>query len=359
MLNTNSKTRPLASQAVMKMRILVLSLTALLVGGFNADDALAQGVFTKTGSVGAQFLKIGVGSRYLGMGEAAVAAKGDAFSLYWNPAALTEIEGHQLAFSRADWILDVTLTYAAYAHRFEGVGVFALGLTAMNMPEMEVTTTANSESQDGIGQFYNASSYALELGFARELTPRFALGGGVKYIYESIFTETSSGFAFDIGTIMYTGLRSLRLGMNISNLGGGMRFSGPRLAVQVQSESDTTNTPDSDGRLLVESYELPLVFRLGMAYDFDFNMDSRLTVTTELKHPNDNVQQGAVGLEYGWKERFFLRGGYKINYDEEDLTFGAGLNTPFGQESNLSLDYAWTDFGRLQSTHRFSVNVAF
>ena len=55
-----------------KIIILCAALMIVLGGsGFAAD-------YTKTGSVGAQFLKIAVGSRYQGLGEASVAVVDDA-----------------------------------------------------------------------------------------------------------------------------------------------------------------------------------------------------------------------------------------------------------------------------------------
>ncbi len=341
----------------LKLVCLAATLGAVMVVTLIATTAttIAQ-TFTKTGTTSGEFLKIGVGSRYLAMGEAAVASTGDAFSIYWNPAALSEIEGQQVALAYSDWILDVGLSYGVYANRIEGLGVFAVGLTVLNVPKAEITTTTQ---QEGTGAFYTASSYALTASFARELTTRFSLGGSVKFISESLATETSSAVAFDVGTILYTGLRSLRLGMSVSNLGSDLKFSGQNLNKPIPPDTDTLNIPPTDGELNVESGPLPLTFRMGVAYDLDLSLDSRLTFAGELKHPNDNVQQGSVGMEYGFHEKFFLRSGYKINYDEENLTFGAGLLTPFASASDLSIDYAWSSFGRLSSVHRFSVSLSF
>ncbi|MBN4076295.1 PorV/PorQ family protein [Gemmatimonas aurantiaca] len=338
-----------------RVLVLVGVIASLLI---NSSEVFAQSANAnnKAGTTSGQFLKIGVGSRYLGMGEAAVAAKGDAFSIFWNPAALTEIEGSELAFAHTNWALDVSLSSVAYAWRWEGLGAVAFGLTALNVPELEITTVESNESQQGTGRYYDAPAYAIQAAFARELTPRFAFGAGVKYVYESIHTETASTIAFDFGTMLYTGLRSLRMGMSISNLGGDLRFAGPSLAAQVD---DSTFRDGDDASLDVNSADLPLTFRFGMAYDLDFSLDSRLTLATEMKHPSDQVRQSSFGLEYGWKNQFFLRSGYKFNYSEEGLTFGAGLKAPFGTSSRLLIDYAWSDLGRLQSAHRFSLNLAF
>ncbi len=349
-----SKSLQNRSTAVIRLVMaLAVSAQVLLI---SAPEIVQAQTFTKTGTTSGEFLKIGVGSRYLAMGEAAVASTGDAFSIFWNPAALSEVEGQQIAMAYSDWILDIGISYGVYATRIEGMGVLAVGVTALNVPSMEVTTV---QQQDGNGLFYDGSSYAVTAAFARELTPRFSFGGSVKYISETIFTERASAVAFDVGTMLYTGLRSLRLGMSISNLGSDLKFSGQNLNVPIPADSNSNSNPAADGQLNVESGQLPLTFRMGVGYDFNMSLNSRLTFAGELKHPNDNVQQGSLGMEYGFHERFFLRSGYKINYDEENLTLGAGLNTPFASQSNLSIDYAWSSFGRLSSVHRFSVNLSF
>lgn len=345
---------------MMTHRVLTISLLTTLWLGLGAP--LTTGAEpSRQGTVGAQFLKIGVGARYLAMGEAAVASKGDAFSMYWNPAAMTETEGQQIGFAHTDWLLDVTLNYIAYQRRFEGKGVLGVAMTSMSVPKMEITTV---DEQEGTGQSYDASSFALQVGFARELTPRFSFGGAAKYVHERIFRETSSAIAFDFGTMLYTGFRTLRLGMNISNLGGDVRYDGPNLTTNVNDNTNDNgvtdpSSPDVGARLLVESYSLPLTFRVGMGYDWEFNAGSRLTMAAEMKHPNNAQQQGSLGMEYGWHERFFLRSGYKFQYDEQGLTLGGGIMTPIFGDTEMGIDYAWSDFGRLSSAHRFSVTMGF
>ena len=106
-------------------------------------------------------------------------------------------------------------------------------------------------------------------------------------------------------------------------------------------------------------YDIPLTFRVGLAYDFLIGDESKLVVALEAKHPNDNVQQGAIGAEYDWQRKYFLRAGYKLNYEEEGLSLGGGFRTNLTGETDLVLDYAWMDFGRLSSVHRFSASINF
>lgn len=318
--------------------------------------ASASAEFTRNGSAGAQFLKIGVGSRYQGIGEASVAVASDVYSMYWNPAGLAEISGSQISFTNVNWLLDVDVNYMGYAQYFENVGTFGASVTILSMDDQEITTF---EQQDGTGEYYGASSFAVGLSYARNLTTKFSFGMSVKYIGEKIDFVKSQGVAVDFGTLLYTGFRSLRLGMSITNMGPKMRFSGSNLEVPYDPRPDADNNPDVLAELKASDYDLPLSFRVGVAYDVDFGPKSMLTVAAELKHPNDHEQQGAFGAEFGFDEHYFVRGGYKINYDEESLALGAGIDLPISEETNLLIDYAWQDFGRLQSAQRFSVGFRF
>jgi hypothetical protein len=147
--------------------------------------------------------------------------------------------------------------------------------------------------------------------------------------------------------------------MSISNMGPEMQFSGPSLDVRYDDQGGQGANDAVGAQLKTTPYDFPLSFRLGLAYDIEFDPSAVLTLAADLKHPSDNVEQGALGAELAVYERFFLRGGYKVNYDEESFSMGAGLTTPVTEGSRLVIDYSWQDFGRLNSAQRFSVGFAF
>ncbi|MFH2036131.1 MAG: PorV/PorQ family protein [Candidatus Zixiibacteriota bacterium] len=340
-------------------KIIILTVAAvLLISSVQADD------FSKVGTAGAQFLKIGVGARYNSLGEASVALSDDIYAMYWNPAGLTGIENNEMAFTYVNYLLDVNLNYIAFARRFEDFGVLGVSATMLSMGEQEITTY---DEPDGTGDTYTASSYAFQVSYAKDLTANFSFGASVKFIGEKIYRETANGFAFDFGTMLYTGFRSLRLGMNISNMGPEMSFDGPDLTVgydpgvpdPTSEEENNSNFDPYSANINTNPYDIPLTFRVGVAYDFLFGDASKLILAMEAKHPNDNVQQGALGAEYDWQGKYFLRAGYKLNYEEEGLSLGGGLKTNLTGGTDLTLDYAWMDFGRLNSVHRFSASINF
>ena len=330
----------------------IITSTLLLV--LLAAPASAE--FSGVGSCGAQFLKIAVGSKYQAMGEAAVAVVDDVYGTYWNPAGLAEIENSQVSFTNVNYLLDISLNYVGYAKNFEDVGVFGIYTTILSMGDQEITTL---EQQEGTGEYYSATSYVVGISYARQMNTQFAFGASMKYIGERIHNEEAEGFAFDFGTMLYPGLNSLRLGVSISNMGPEMEFSGSDLIVSYYDETgDDAGAPVS-AELNTNPYDLPLVFRIGAAYDVQVTPNSVMTVAGELKHPNDNIQQGAMGAQLAFNDMFFLRGGYKINYDEEGLSVGGGIDTRVAKTTRLVIDYAWQDFGRLESTQRFTVGFTF
>lgn len=331
----------------MKKTILLVLLVALIVGPASAE-------FSKVGSSGAQFLKIAVGSRYQALGESSVAVVNDVYAMYWNPAGLSEIETSQISFTSVNYLLDIDLNYIAFAHPIENVGVLGASVTVLSMDDQEITSY---DETDGTGELYSASSYAIGVSFARYLNTRFAFGASVKYIGEKIHNEKATGLGIDFGTLVYTGYKSLRFGMSISNMGPEMQFSGSDLVVPYDDGNSNNNTIGAE--LKTTPYDIPMVFRLGMAYDMDFGTNSILTVSTEYKDPNDYKPQGSIGAEFAYDSKFFLRSGYMYNYEEQGISFGGGINTSLGNDSRLMIDYAWQDFGRLESTQRFTIGFTF
>jgi hypothetical protein len=321
-------------------RILIFIFVFALVTSASAE-------ISKVGSSGAQFLKIGIGSRYQAMGEASAATVNDVYAMFWNPAGLASIENGSVGFTNVNYVLDLNLNFFGLAKNFENIGVIGVSTTVLSADNQEITTF---DQQDGTGQSYSVSSYTFGITYARMLTARLAFGGTLKYIGERIHLENANGFAFDFGTMLFTGFRSLRMGMSITNMGDNMKFQGPNLSILNAS---------IPAELKTSPYELPMSFRFGLAYDFPIGSKTNLMVASDLKHLNDNYEQGSIGAEFSYAERYFLRGGYKINCSEEGLALGGGLRTTLSRDTKLVLDYSWQDLGRLESSQRFSVGITF
>ncbi len=82
-------------------------------------------------STGAAFLKIPVGPRVCGTGEAAVAYIDDASALFYNPAGLASVQTFDVLLAHNQWLLDMNHEYVAGAYGYEGLGVFGLANTRL------------------------------------------------------------------------------------------------------------------------------------------------------------------------------------------------------------------------------------
>ncbi|MCF7822980.1 MAG: PorV/PorQ family protein [Candidatus Marinimicrobia bacterium] len=344
-----------------KMLILLLSLLV----------ANSYGQY-KGGTTAAPFLKIGIGSRAIGMGEAFVAMSDDASGLYWNPAGISRSSGPELMFSRTDWIADISVDYAGVIMPLYGLGTVGASITSVGMEDMAVRTEDNP---DGTGEFFSSSFLALQTSIARNLTDRFSIGFNIKYIQEQIWHMKASGFAIDMGTLFTTQFNDMKLGMNISNYGTPMSMSGRDALVRYDPDENAEGNNDQiPANLAMSSWDLPLLFRVGAAMDVMEMGVSKLTLAVDALHPNDGYESINIGAEFNVMDKFFLRGGWKSPYFEpdaglkrqkveardDDWTLGAGFNLPlFGTGTGVKFDYAFANYARLNDVQRFSMNIYF
>jgi len=318
----------------------------------------SQSGTNKTGTTAAQFLKIGVGSRPLGMGGAFTTFSGDLNAMYWNPAGIADIYSREANFNHIDWIADVNYDYASFASGIPDIGTVGLFVSVLSMGEMKVRTI---EQPEGTGEFFSYGTMMIGISYARNLTENFAIGFNAKYIREKMYNESASAVALDIGTLYSIPLlNEFRIGASISNFGPKVKLEGRDLYRITQVGAGIGNQINTLVEL--EEFELPLTFRVGVAADFVKTGDQRLTAAVDAIHPNDNTEAMNSGIEYSWNESVFFRAGYKSMFEEggeQGLTFGFGFNTRLFNSALLCIDYAFQDFGRLQNAQHISVGIKF
>ena len=316
---------------------------------------------TKSGTTAATFLTIDTGVRGSGMGSAYVSVSDDINAMYWNPAGVARIREKQALFTNVQWIADITFNYAAVAIPAGQIGTFGMNASFMSTDEMMVTTI---QEPDGTGETFQVGSYALGLIYAKELTDRFSIGFNVKYIQEQIYHSTARGMAIDVGTLFDTQFQGLKIGMSISNYGTKMRMSGRDMLIQSDIDPlKNGNNENINANLQADTYDLPLLFRVGMSVDVLKGLyNSHLILSADALHPNDNTESVNIGAEYAYNNLVAVRCGYKNLFrenSEEGLCLGGGLNMKVTGNAFLHLDYAWGDFGILKDVQKFAIGLTF
>lgn len=287
----------------------------------------------------AQFLKIGVGGRASAMGDAFVAVANDVSALYWNPAGLSQFSENQIIFSHNEWVVDVNHDFIGGVYHLDDANTFGVAITSLSMDEMKVTT---EYAPFGTGEYFGFSDFAMALSYSRKMTEQFSFGGTVRYIEETLDVLKMRGLMIDLGTYYWTGLGTTRFAVAVTNFGNDLAPDGEVVLIRNRRKSEW------------QSFSPPTMFRIGFAFEPYENEEHRVTTSIQLNHPNDNSENISLGVEYVWNKMFFARGGYKFNVEEQNYTFGAGINVPVSF-ANVSVDYAFANFSRLGSAHRFSI----
>ncbi len=323
---------------------------------------------SKVGTTAAQFLGISVGPRAIAMGGAYVASASDVTSLYWNPGAFVQASRSEFNFSNTQWLVGTKFRWLGFMYNFDGDNAIGASLTQLDYGTEPVTTVAAPE---GTGDNWSANDFAFALSYARRLTDRFSIGGSAKFITQTIWHETASTFAFDVGLLFVTGFNDMRLGVSLTNFGGDMKMEGQDLMNQIDIDPQNSGSNKNNvASLKTESWPIPLAFRVGLAMDVVKNDMFTVTVATDGVLPNDNQASVNLGGEIGWNNMVFLRGGYKSAFrasskvfDREDqqegLGLGAGVRYTAPGIATVAVDYAYDQFGLFGNLNTIALSISF
>jgi hypothetical protein len=324
--------------------IKILFVLILVLSHFN------YGQFNKAGRTSMQFLKIGNGSRQVALGEASIAGVLDVNSIFWNPAAITGIANAEAAFNYNKWIGDLNVLSGAVGYNLDGIATFALNYVSLDYGEIPeaLTTSTGGGIDTRTGSYFSGSDVMVGFGIAKKFTDKLSIGVNVKYIQEKLYVYSSSLWGFDVGSYYDTQWRGVRIAMSAQNFSTQARF------LHTKQEE-------------LQSYEIPLVFRIGVSMDLLGGQDlflggepdqHKVTFNADAIHTNDYKERLHVGLEYKIFNILSLRGGYKINYAEGNLSFGVGIDYSI-DGIRLNFDYAYVNYDFLESPHRFTVSLGF
>ena len=309
--------------------------------------------FAPVGTAVAQFLEIGLGARATAMGEAYTAMTDDAGSVFWNPAGLANVTQRSLFTAYNTWPAGISIGGVSAAIKVGNIGTFALSSVYLMTDDMEITTIAAPE---GTGEYFAISNYSLGLTYARYLTDRVAVGITGKMVHEGYWDYGYTSWALDLGTQYNTGFHGMKIAMSVLHFGPDISFDGNYIDY---SDPLSFNAQPEPLPKNFDPYSLPVNFRFGVSINALETELHRLTAAADMIHPNNNLEQYNLGFEYGFRDMFFLRGGYRLAADEGGLSFGGGANLSLAGDLGLFADYSFTDMGILNSIHRVSLGLSF
>ncbi|MFH0992416.1 MAG: PorV/PorQ family protein [bacterium] len=301
--------------------------------------------FGQVGTSGAQLFKINFDPRASALGYAAASVVNNAAALYTNVAGLESIAKADVAFSYTPWFADITMGSFVAAYRIQDIGVVGFQVCGFSTDE-EITTV---DQENGTGVRYNIQNTVVGLSFTRRIMDKLAIGIQGKYIRESYYDHTTSGIAFDIGSNYDLGMMGSRLALTLQNF-------GPDLDALQGTFRDYSDSNLEKG---LNGAPLPVTFRASFTMEPIIEESYRVRFIADLVHPNDNIEHYNIGCEALLLDFLALRGGVKLNYDDESFALGIGVNGGQFLGQNLRFDYSYEKFTILPSIQKFSVGFSF
>ena len=321
---------------------IILSVLLVIIFIFNvsAKEKLAQSGF--------QFLSVGQDARAVAMGNAFTTMEGASNALFYNPAGIARINSMvDISANMFTFIADIKhLSFAGTFNPFEGqYGVFGFSLQSVDYGDLEQTMVwQNPDGYIDLNNEFNPTALSVGLGYGRQLSEKFVIGGQIKYVTqylgesmipgEGMVKNIAGALAFDFGTIYRTGFESLTFGMSVRNFSEEIKFEE-------------------------EGFQLPLTFKIGISANLmDFAMPGEkehdLMLLVDAVHPRSKNEYLNVGMEYEFMNSFAVRLGYITGQDETDVSYGLGL-----KQFGFGVDYAYSPFGVFDDLHRFTIHFSY
>jgi len=330
---------------IIKNKFLII-LTLIISITFSAH----AGNLKKIAQTGMKWLSIPVGARASALGSAYTAMSDDVSSIFWNPAGIAYTDRGHVFLTQTRWIADINVNAGALTYKYRNWGVIGISFASADWGTINGTQLANNAQGFEETGTFSPSDWALGITYAKQISNAFALGGTVKYLSENLgsgsigtldnpskYNAEMNLFAFDVGTYYFTGFKDLRFAVSFQN------FS-------------------SEKKYRAEHFPLPLTFKFGVAMDVlqlaRDESEHQIMLAVDAIHPRDYTERIHFGLEYNFRKMFFLRGGYKTNYDEEDFSFGAGFHAGLGGLA-FTIDYGYVQFTNFDAVQMFSFDFNF
>jgi hypothetical protein len=358
-------------------------------GAVRAQEVPLPGIDnTAFGTTSAEFLLLGAGARGAALGNNFAAIATDPTALYWNPAGIAEMMSPGLAVSTYTYVADTRYSWGGIAFPFnDGQSAVGIQMGTFGFSDQPVYSLAAPE---GDGSTYSVTESFYGFSYAQNFSDRFSAGITGKVINSRLAKTSATAFAVDFGTSFHALIaeKPIRASFVIANLGTQLTYNGVGLDIAVNRPppplQDQIPQDPQPARYQTEAFNLPVMFRVGLAYDFVNSTATRVTFMGQFEQPNNSNPSGGGGLEWALTDigqsgfTVMARGSYAYQPDNnldanpggtagfatdlasqdglDGLAFGGGLMYARGSFA-LGLDYAYRHLGVLGGTHVYSATL--
>lgn len=335
-------------------------LCAVIVQAGNPD---------RQGEAGASELLLNPWARSAGVHSMSTASVSGIESMRINVAGLGRMNQGEFVVANTRLYDGSTLgmNTVGFATKMGESSAIGVTLTAMDFGDIEITTT---DQPEGTGGTYSPSFLQIGLGYAYTYENKISVGMLVRGVSESLPSVSAFGIAIDAGVQYVSGEEdNFKLGISLRNTGSSMEFGGEGLSFQTQAPDSPGNSYLLTADSRSQDFQLPSQLNIGLSYDFYFAELDFVRVIGNFTSNAFSTDQLGVGLELFFRDLVILRGGYRIDLDEqegrENLYTGAAGGVSFmiptkkDSDRKVMIDYAYRATDPFNGTHNLSLGLAF
>lgn len=326
---------------------------------------LSVGLHAQTRKYSNEFLNIGVGARALGMGNANVTSVDGVYSGYWNPAGLLSQKNDiEIGLMHAEYFAGIAkYDFIGASKRIDSnsvAGISILRFGVDNIPNTLDLVDANGNIDYNRVSTFNAVDFAALISYARVL-PKLKgveIGGNFKIIRRKLGEFAGAwGFGLDLGAkYNYKGWSFAAMGRDITGTFNAWSYSLDEKQIatlqQTGNEIPTASLEITTPKLILGVAKKTSVWkdRISILGEVNFINTFDGMRNTVIKSEIWSMEP-AMGLEIGYKDFIFLRGGLgniQKELNDRATVYVTTVQPNFGvgvKYKIFTLDYALTDIG--------------
>lgn len=300
------------------------------------------------GTPTSKLMEIEVDTRVNSLGGAYCGYVNDIVGYEENIAGISELKEKQFVIAYYDWLLETSIQYIAFGMPVHKKGVWVTSLKFLSIPPFP-----NKDDWGRETGVIDINNFVFSAGFARKYKYNIKYGVNLKYNYQNYSVDNNklisfSSLGLDVGlqykwdVIRIRNIPLLkRKKLYIRNLQIGFTFQNIGLST----------SPDS----------IPRKFKIGVAYPFIKNCVFLFDINKNVYNFEsiiDSDYRFNLGIEYNYKNIIYIRAGFKLGYDMNNFSIGAGFQTQLGAFLSM-INYAYSEHKTLGAVNNFSFSTKF
>lgn len=303
------------------------------IGSLVLGLVMTSGMVYGKATTGVAIFNHSVGTRQLGMADAAVGLADDVNAIFYNPAGLAQVRKLELNAMYFNNIVDtkdeaVSIVTPLRRGIFGGTASVGIGIRAYQGGDIEVIMLDSNNNEIKHETLSAENDYMVGIGYSEKIGKNLYLGLALKGIHSTLVEDyTASAVALDAGALYHTSVEGLSVGLSLLNNGTEMKFIDEGDALPMRT-------------IIGAGYKIRPLSNVGVKVGLDY-----------MKEKNADGRT-SIGAELTLLDMISVRSGYYVDSDLGSITAGIGIKL-----GSIQIDYGYAMMDELGDLHRASLTM--